>query len=126
VVIPLRRQDGYRMQMEAGIKYVLFGAVSTGITLFGISYIFGLAHSTYLSDLVKVIPGLLVGQPLAVIGMVMMMCGFFYKLAMFPMHFWTPDVYQGASNETTSFVATLPKVGAVLLLIRFAAVAGLI
>jgi len=124
VVIPLRRQDGYRMQMEAGIKYVLFGAVSTGITLFGISYIFGLAHSTYLSDLVKVIPGLLVGQPLAVIGMVMMMCGFFYKLAMFPMHFWTPDIYEGAANETTTFIATLPKVGAVALLLRLVFLAG--
>jgi len=90
IVIPLRRQDGYRVQMEAGIKYVLFGAASTGITLFGISYVFGLSHSTYLSDLVKSIPGLLAGQPLAVIGMVMMLCGFFYKLAMFPMHFWTP------------------------------------
>ncbi len=124
VVIPLRRQDGYRIQMEAGIKYVLFGAVSTGITLFGISYIFGLTHSTYLSDLVKVIPGLLVGQPLAVIGMVMMMCGFFYKLAMFPMHFWTPDIYEGAANETTTFIATLPKVGAVALLLRLVFLAG--
>ncbi len=124
IVIPLRRQDGYRVQMEAGIKYVLFGAASTGITLFGISYVFGLSHSTYLSDLVKSIPGLLAGQPLAVIGMVMMLCGFFYKLAMFPMHFWTPDVYEGAANETTTFIATLPKVGAVALLLRLVFLAG--
>ena len=124
IVIPLRRQDGFRIQLEAGIKYILFGAVSTGITLFGISYIFGLTHSTYLTDMVRVIPGLLTSQPLAVIGMVMMLCGFFYKLAMFPMHFWTPDVYEGAANETTTFIATLPKVGAVALLIRLVSLVG--
>jgi len=124
VIIPLRRQDGFRIQMEAGIKYVLFGALSTGITLFGISYIFGLTHSTYLTDLAKVMPGLLTSQPLAIIGMVMMMCGFFYKLAMFPMHFWTPDIYQGAANETTTFIATVPKVGAVALLIRLVYLVG--
>lgn len=124
VIIPLRRQDGFRIQMEAGIKYVLFGAASTGITLFGISYIFGLSHSTYLTDLSRVIPDLLTSQPLAIIGMIMMMCGFFYKLAMFPMHFWTPDVYEGAANETTAFIATLPKVGAVALLIRLVSLAG--
>ncbi|HDK43182.1 MAG TPA: NADH-quinone oxidoreductase subunit N, partial [Desulfobacteraceae bacterium] len=45
--------------------------------------------------------------------------GFFYKLALFPMHFWVPDIYQGASNETTGFVATVPKLAAVALLIRF-------
>ncbi|MBN2331484.1 MAG: NADH-quinone oxidoreductase subunit N [Deltaproteobacteria bacterium] len=124
VVIPFRRHNGFRVQMEAGIKYVLFGAVSTGLTLFGMSYVFGFAHSTYLSELSRVIPSLLLEQPLAVIGMVMMMCGFFYKLALFPMHFWTPDVYEGAANETTTFVATLPKVGAVALLIRLVVLTG--
>jgi NADH-quinone oxidoreductase subunit N len=45
----------------------------------------------------------------------------FYKLALFPFHFWCPDVYQGSSNETAGFVATLPKLGAVVVLIRLAA-----
>nr|WP_320049479.1 NADH-quinone oxidoreductase subunit N [uncultured Desulfuromonas sp.] len=123
VVIPFRNGQG-RSHVEAGIKYVLFGAVSTGLTLYGMSYIFGLAHTTYLSELAQLMPSLVATQPLAVIAMILVMTAFFYKLAMFPMHFWTPDVYEGASNETTSFVATLPKVGAVLLLIRFVAVAG--
>jgi len=48
----------------------------------------------------------------------MVLAGFFYKLALFPFHFWVPDVYQGASNETTAFIATVPKLGAVALLIR--------
>ncbi|MBW1645167.1 MAG: NADH-quinone oxidoreductase subunit N, partial [Deltaproteobacteria bacterium] len=125
VVIPFRRDDYcYRIQMEAGIKYIMFGASATGLSLYGMSYLFGFAHSTYLVDLARVVPGLLVSQPLAVIGLVLMLCGFFYKLALFPMHFWTPDVYEGAANETTSFVATLPKVGAVALLIRLVSLAG--
>ncbi|MDA3901944.1 MAG: NADH-quinone oxidoreductase subunit N [Desulfuromusa sp.] len=123
VVIPFRCGQG-RIHVEAGIKYILFGAVSTGLTLYGMSYIFGLAHTTYLVELAEKMPALVATQPLAVIAVVLVMTAFFYKLAMFPMHFWTPDVYQGAANETTSFVATLPKVGAVLLLLRLVAVAG--
>ncbi len=123
VVIPFRRGQG-RLHVEAGIKYILFGAASTGLTLYGMSYIFGLAHTTYLNELAEKMPALVATQPLAIIAIVLVMTAFFYKLAMFPMHFWTPDVYQGAANETTSFVATLPKVGAVLLLLRFVAVAG--
>ena len=50
--------------------------------------------------------------------MMMFMAGFFYKLAIFPFHFWVPDVYEGASNETTAFIASVPKLAAVALLIR--------
>ena len=123
VVIPFRRGQG-RIHVEAGIKYILFGAASTGLTLYGMSYIFGLAHTTYLTQLAEKLPGLVATQPLAVIAIILVMTAFFYKLAMFPMHFWAPDVYQGAANETSSFVATVPKVAAVLLLLRFVSVAG--
>jgi len=124
VLIPLRSQKGYRRQMEAGIKYILFGAACTGITLFGMGYLFGLTHTTYLSELIKVVPVLLPNQPLVVIGMILTLGGFFFKLSLFPMHFWAPDVYEGAANETASFVATLPKVGAVALLIRLVLLTG--
>jgi NADH-quinone oxidoreductase subunit N len=50
--------------------------------------------------------------------MLMVLAGFFYKLALFPFHFWVPDVYEGAANETTSFIAAVPKLAAVALLIR--------
>jgi len=124
IIIPFRKQGAFREQMEAGIKYALFGAATSGITLYGMSYIFGMTHTTYLVELVKVIPGMIMQTPLMVIGLVMLLCGFFYKLALFPMHFWAPDVYEGAANETSSFVATLPKVGAVALLIRLISLAG--
>lgn len=125
VVIPFRKADGrHREQMEAGIKYILFGAISSGISLFGMGYVFGIAHTTYLAELVVVVPGLLGSSPMLIAGLVMMLAGFFFKLALFPMHFWAPDVYQGAANETAGFVATIPKAGAVALLIRFISLAA--
>jgi len=125
IIIPFRKQGAYRKPMEAGIKYVLFGAAASGISLYGMSYIFGMTHTTYLADLVKIIPGVILEKPLMLIGLVMLLSGFFYKLALFPMHFWAPDVYEGAANETAGFVATLPKIGAVALLIRLISLAGM-
>ena len=124
IIIPFRKHGAYRKQMEAGIKYALFGAAASGISLYGMSYIFGMTHTTYLADLVKIIPDVILKKPLMLIGLVMLLCGFFYKLALFPMHFWAPDVYEGAANETSGFVATLPKIGAVALLIRLISLAG--
>lgn len=124
VAIPFRHPMSGRQQYEASIKYVLFGAAASGLSLFGMSYIFGLSGTTYLAELSPLLPGLISSQPLAVVGMVLLLCGFFYKLALFPMHFWTPDVYQGAANETTTFIATLPKIGAVILLLRLVSLAG--
>ncbi len=124
VIIPFRYLNSSRTQMEAAIKYFLFGVIGTGIMLYGMSYIFGLAKSTYLADLAKTIPALLQTEPLAVVGMIMLLCGFFFKLSLFPMHFMTPDVYEGSANETTSYIATLPKVTAVALLIRLVSLTG--
>ena len=119
LLVPMRSDHhGLRMQMEAGIKYVLFGVIASGFMLYGMSYIFGLTGTTYLKD---ILPGLnnVAAQPAALFAVIMVLAGFFYKLALFPMHFWVPDIYEGASNETTGFVATVPKLGAVALLIRF-------
>jgi NADH-quinone oxidoreductase subunit N len=54
----------------------------------------------------------------------LILCGFFFKLAVVPFHFWTPDIYQGAANETVSFVATMPKLAGVALLLRVVSLAG--
>jgi len=119
LMVPMRDdRKGLRIQMEAGIKYILFGVLATGFMLYGMSYLFGLTGTTYIKE---IIAGLdkMAGQPAALFGVMMILAGFFYKLAIFPMHFWVPDIYQGASNETTGFVATVPKLGAAALLIRF-------
>ena len=119
LLVPMRDdRTGCRVQMEAGIKYILFGVMATGFMLYGMSYLFGLTGTTYLKDIILFLAkGHL--QPAIVVAVVMVLGGFFYKLAVFPMHFWVPDIYQGASNETTAFIATIPKFGAVALLIRF-------
>lgn len=123
IVIPFRNQSGGRVQMEAAIKYVLFGAAATGVMLFGMSYVFGVAHTTYIAELARKMPDLM-GQPIAIGGFVLMLAAFFFKLGLFPFHFWLPDVYEGASNETAAFVATMPKLAAVALLLRLVALAG--
>ncbi len=117
-LIALRAQS--RDAAEAGIKYILFGAVATALALYGFSYILAGVHTTYLAELVKA-DWSFAASPMAVTGMGLFLAGMFDKLALFPFHFWCPDVYQGASNETAAFVATLPKLGAVVILVRLAA-----
>ncbi|MDR3089025.1 MAG: NADH-quinone oxidoreductase subunit N [Desulfobulbaceae bacterium] len=121
VMVPIRRDNEGKMviQLEAGIKYLLFGVVATGFMLFGMSYIYGLAGSTNIAVIAERLPDLL-HEPALVIAAVMVMAGFFFKLAFFPFHFWVPDVYEGASNETTAFIAAAPKIAAVALLVRLA------
>ncbi|UJX39749.1 NADH-quinone oxidoreductase subunit N [Desulfovibrio sp. JY] len=118
-LIPLRGQD--RRAAEAGIKYILFGAAVTAIALFGLSYIMAAKHTTYIAALAAS-SWSFADAPLAVVGLTLFLAGFFYKLALFPFHFWCPDVYQGTKNETAAYVATIPKLGAVVVLVRLAAI----
>jgi proton-translocating NADH-quinone oxidoreductase chain N len=124
IIIPFRNPHHYRDHLEAAIKYFLFGTVATGLMLFGMSYLFGVTGTTYLAGMAKVLPKLLHTEPLAVVGMILLFCGFFYKLALFPLHFLAPDVYTGAANETTSFISTVPKATAIAVLVRLAHTAG--
>lgn len=118
VLIPLRGRT--RSGAEAGIKYILFGAAATALSLYGLSYILAAQHTTYIAEL-ALKDWTWAGNPAAVLGLGLFLCGMFYKLALFPFHFWCPDVYQGASNETAAYVATLPKLGAIVILVRLAA-----
>lgn len=118
IMVPMRDDAGnYRFQTEAGIKYLLFGVTATGFMIFGMSYMFGLTGSTQL-DVVMERLSHMYTQPAAIIAILFVLAGFFYKLALFPFHFWVPDVYQGAANETTTFIASVPKLAAVALLVR--------
>ena len=115
ILIPLRAQS--KPAAEAGIKYILFGAAATALALYGLSWIIASQHTTYIAELVGK-DWSFAGNPLAAVGLSLFLAGMFYKLALFPFHFWCPDVYQGASNETAAFVATLPKLGAIVVLVR--------
>lgn len=124
LLVPLRReQPGLRVQMESAAKYVMFGVVATGFLLFGMSYLFGLTGSTYLHDIAPALAAKW-HEPAALAAMILIVAGLLFKLAAFPMHLWAPDVYQGASNETTAFIAGVPKVAVVAVLIRFLLCAG--
>jgi len=101
------------------MKELFFGAISTGVMLYGMGYLYGMAHSTFLSNIMFVLPKFL-DQPIGILAVVLTMAGFFFKLSLFPFHFWSPDVYEGASNATTTFIATVPKLAAVALLMRIA------
>ncbi len=124
LLVPMRRERaGQRSQMESAIKYMMFGIAANGVMFFGMSYLFGLTGTTFLADLLpKLQP--LIHSPAAIVGLAMTFCGLYYKLAIFPFHFWTPDVYQGASNQTAGLIASLPKIGAVAVLIRFVSLAS--
>ncbi len=123
LLVPMRRErEGQRTQMESAIKYMMFGVAANGIMFFGLSYLFGLTGTTSLEALVpKLQP--VIHSPVAIVGLSMTLAGLYFKLAVFPFHFWTPDVYQGASNETAGLVASLPKIGAVAVLVRFVSLA---
>ncbi len=121
-VVPLRKAQT-RTQIEAAMKYLFFGAISTGIMLYGMGYLYGMAHSTYLPDIMAKLPQFL-AQPLGVLAIILTLTAFFFKLSLFPLHFWAPDIYEGASDATTTFIATVPKIAAAALLIRLTMLAS--
>ncbi|MBU2260690.1 MAG: NADH-quinone oxidoreductase subunit N [Proteobacteria bacterium] len=121
-VVPLRKAQT-KTQLEAAMKYLFFGAIATGIMLYGMGYLYGMAHSTYLADVAAKLPQFL-AQPLGVLALILALTAFFFKLSLFPMHFWAPDIYEGASDATTTFIATIPKIAATALLIRLTMLAS--
>jgi NADH-quinone oxidoreductase subunit N len=124
LMVPMRRERaGQRVQMESAAKYIMFGVAATGIMLFGLSYLFGLAGTMHLPDLLPKLQPLM-HQPLALAGLALTLCGIYYKLAVFPFHFWSPDVYEGSAHETAGLIASLPKIGAIAVLVRFVSLAG--
>ena len=122
VIVPLRKGQS-KVQLEASMKYLFFGAISSGIMIFGMSYLYGMTQSTFLSRIIFVLPKFL-DQPIGILAIILTLAGFFFKLSLFPFHFWAPDIYEGASNTTTTFIATVPKVAAAALLIRIVTMAS--
>ena len=103
---------------EAALKYVVYGAFSSGIMLFGLSYIFGLAGSTNFFHIQQAI--ISSNQSSAIIlAMIMIFAGFGYKISAVPFHFWTPDVYEGSPSTITAYLSVAPKAGALGMMIRF-------
>ena len=121
ILVALRR--GKDMGIEAGIKYFLIGISASALMLFGLALLYGTTQATYVNEMAEVLPGV-IDKPAVVIGLLLTLSGFFFKLAVFPFHFWAPDVYQGAANQVTAYIATASKVAAMALLIRMVALTG--
>ncbi|NQZ14362.1 MAG: NADH-quinone oxidoreductase subunit NuoN [Alphaproteobacteria bacterium] len=101
---------------EAGMKYFVLGAISSGILLFGISLLYGYTGTTNFALLADTLSA---NMSLGVIiGLVFVLAGIAFKISAVPFHMWTPDVYEGAPTSVTAFFAIVPKVAALALLIR--------
>lgn len=94
---------------EAALKYVIYGAFSSGLMLYGFSLLYGLTGVTGLHGLAENLAGISSGSPAHMIGIVLIMAGIGYKIAMVPMHFWCPDVYEGSPTSITAFFSVVPK-----------------
>ena len=118
ILVALRKEKD--IGIEAAIKFFLIGISTSAVMLFGLALLYATTQATYLNDLIQVLPGV-VDKPAVIIGLLLTLSGFFFKLAVFPFHFWAPDVYQGAANQVTTYIATASKVAAIALLIRMVA-----
>lgn len=113
-----RDREGSR---EAAVKYLLLGAFSSGIMLYGMSLVYAATGTTFLAGIgLHIMHG---AQALADIGLGLMLVGFSFKLALVPFHMWTPDVYTGAPTPVTAFMSVATKAAALAALVRFVLVA---
>jgi NADH-quinone oxidoreductase subunit N len=104
--------------LEAGVKYLILSALSTGFTIYGITWIYGVTHQTNLARIEQVLPGIpLENQPGLLFGALLVLVGLGFKIAAAPFQFWVPDVYQGAPTPITAFLSVGSKsVGFIVLL----------
>ena len=114
VVASLRRDSA--KSTEAGLKYFVLGALSSGLLLYGASLTYGFAGTTLFAGIIEATAdepslGLL-------FGLVFLIAGFAFKVSAAPFHMWTPDVYEGSPTPVTAFFATAPKVAAMALFAR--------
>ncbi len=112
---------GDRLSNEASLKYILFGAVSTGAMLYGLSLLYGMTGSTSIPVIRQVLAsGLSDANRLTVyIVALLVFAGFGFKTASVPFHFWCPDVYQGAPTPVTAFLSVAPKAAGFAIMLRF-------
>lgn len=104
---------------ESSVKYVIYGAVSSGVLLYGFSLLFGLSGSAYVSEIQQILVTNQTSPALLLLIVVLILVGFGYKIAAVPFHFWTPDVYEGAPAPITAYLSVAPKAAGFAVLIRF-------
>ncbi|ODS00888.1 NADH:ubiquinone oxidoreductase subunit N [Methyloceanibacter methanicus] len=115
-VVAAFKRDSSR-SAEAGMKYFVLGALSSGMLLYGASLVYGFTGSTEFSQIANA------AQPSGanlglIFGLVFLLTGFAFKISAVPFHMWTPDVYEGAPSPVTAFFAAAPKIAAMALFVR--------
>ena len=115
-VVAAFRRDSVR-STEAGLKYFVLGALSSGLLLYGASLVYGYAGATEFAAIAEVIhkEGVSMGM---LFGLVFLTAGLAFKVSAAPFHMWTPDVYEGSPTPVTAFFATAPKAAAAALFVR--------
>ena len=108
-------RDSYR-STEAGLKYFILSALSSGLLLYGCSLIYGFSNSTNFDLIAQNIDQFNTGS---IFGIVFILVGLAFKVSAVPFHMWAPDVYEGSPTSVTAFFAIVPKVAALTVFIRF-------
>ncbi len=110
---------------EAGMKYFLLGAFSTGFLLYGMALVYGVTGTTRVAKIAEIVSGMpsAAGNTMLLIGMFLLLVGFLFKIAAAPFHMWTPDVYEGAPTPMTAFMSAGPKAAGFAALLRLLLVA---
>jgi NADH-quinone oxidoreductase subunit N len=105
---------------EAGMKYFLMGAFSSAILLYGVATLYGRTGTTSLTRLLGLAsgPSPFAFDPLVTVGTVAILAALSFKLALVPFHSWAPDVYQGMTTPAVTFLSTVPKAAAAVVLVR--------
>jgi NADH-quinone oxidoreductase subunit N len=111
----MRRNVG---SLEAGVKYLILGALSTGVLVYGIAWVYGTTGTMSLADMPEKIAGMENTVPL-LFGIALVLVALGFKVGAVPMQMWIPDVYQGAPTPTTAFLSVGSKAAGFVLLIRF-------
>ena len=114
ILASFKRDD--EKSTESGLKYFILSALSSGLLLYGCSFIYGFTGSTNFEVISKNLTSINSG---AVFGIVFILVGLAFKISAVPFHMWTPDVYEGAPTSVTSFFALVPKIAAITVFIRF-------
>ena len=117
-VVAAFNRDSVRSS-EAGLKYFVLGALSSGMLLYGASLVYGFAGTTAFDDLATLAAGGARVETGILIGLVFIIVGLAFKVSAVPFHMWTPDVYEGAPTPVSAFFAIAPKLAALALFIRF-------
>jgi NADH-quinone oxidoreductase subunit N len=111
----MRRNTG---SLEAGVKYLILGALSTGFLVYGITWTFGLTGETNLDLIGKALFDLGAQKPAVLFAFALLLVGIGFKVAAVPFQFWVPDVYQGAATPVTAFLSVGSKAGGFIILTR--------